>query len=74
MILFILITVVLINYEVLRSPYLDLCSTTVLANKMTSQDGRMSRALASWSDISWNPKIVGSSPEPTGSKPGRVKL
>ena len=39
----------------------------------TSRGGRLSRAPSSRSGRSGNPKIVGSSPEIAGSKPGRVK-
>ena len=45
----------------------------VATSKITSRGGRMSRAPASHFGRSGNPKIAGSSPEPVGSKPDRVK-
>ena len=40
---------------------------------MPSQGGQMNRAPAFLSGRSGNPKIAGSSPEPIGLSPGRVK-
>ena len=44
-----------------------------LKSEVTSRSDRMIRAPTSRSRKSGNPKIVGSSPEPAGLYPGRVK-
>ena len=48
-------------------------NTYLTVSLLTSQGGRMSRAPASCSGRSGNMKIEGSSLEPVGSKPDRIK-